>query len=113
MVRIDRGKIENSEFGLVNTATQPSYRVFLTHTTIDLENWSNQLSEGTAIIRLTGMLMGSGATHISGAFRPETISPDFDLSMKVRRTPSNRSIKSCGPMAGWMWPLEYSPSIAR
>jgi hypothetical protein len=33
------------------------------------------------------MLMGSGATHISGAFRPETISPDSDLSVKVRRTP--------------------------
>ena len=87
LVRIDRGTIKKSEFGFINTATNPSYRVFLAETTIDLENWSNQLSEGTAIVRLTGMLMGSGEIQISGAFRPETSSPDFDLSVKVRRTP--------------------------
>lgn len=87
LVRIDRGKIENSEFGLINTATDPSYRVFLADTDIELENWSNQLSEGTAIVRLTGMLMGAGETQIGGAFRPETRSPDFDLSVKVRRAP--------------------------
>ena len=87
LVRIDRGTIKKSEFAFINTATNPSYRVFLAETTIDLENWSNQLSEGTAIVRLTGMLMGSGEIQISGAFRPETSSPDFDLSVKVRRTP--------------------------
>lgn len=87
LLRIDRGKIENSEFGLVNKASDPSYRVFMTDTDIELENWSNQLSEGTAIVRLHGLLMGSGETHISGAFRPETESPDFDLSVKIFRTP--------------------------
>jgi hypothetical protein len=87
LLRIDRGKIEQSEFGLVNKASDPSYRVFMTDTDIELENWSNQLSEGTAIVRLHGLLMGSGETHISGAFRPETESPDFDLSVKILRTP--------------------------
>jgi hypothetical protein len=86
LLRIDRGKIEKSEFGLVNTASDPSYRIFVTETDIELENWSNQLSEGTAIVRLHGMFMGSGETQISGAFRPETESPDFDLSVKVLRT---------------------------
>jgi len=87
LLRIDRGKIEHSEFGLVNKASAPSYRVFMTDMDIDLENWSNQLAEGTAIVRLHGLLMGSGETHISGAFRPETKSPDFDLSVKILRTP--------------------------
>jgi Domain of Unknown Function (DUF748) len=90
LLRIDRGKIEQSEFGLVNEASDPSYRVFITDTNIELENWSNQLSEETAIVRLQGLLMGSGETHISGAFRPETKSPDFDLSVKILRT----SVKS-------------------
>ena len=90
LLRIDRGKIEKSEFGLVNKASDPSYRVFITETDIELENWSNQLSEETAIVRLQGLLMGSGETHISGAFRPETKSPDFDLSVKILRT----SVKS-------------------
>ena len=86
LLRIDHGNIENSEFGFVNKATDPPYRVFITGTDIELENWSNQLSEGTAIVRLTGLLMGNGATQISGAFRPESKSPDFDLSVKILKT---------------------------
>ena len=83
---IDHGKIENSEFGFVNQATSPSYRIFISGTEIELENWSNQLSEGTALVKLNGLLMGSGATQIRGAFRPETKSPDFDLSVKILKT---------------------------
>ena len=86
LVRIDQGKIENSEFGVVNQAANPTYRIFISGTNIDLENWSNQLSEGTAKVTLRGLLMGSGATEITGAFRPETKSPDFDLRVKVLKT---------------------------
>jgi hypothetical protein len=86
LVRIDQGKIENSEFGVVNQAASPSYRIFISGTNIDLENWSNQLSEGVAKVTLHGMLMGSGRTDITGAFRPETKSPDFDLRVKILKT---------------------------
>ena len=86
LIRIDKGMIDNSEFGFVNKATNPQYRVFLTGTDMYLENWSNQLSEGTAIVRLRGMFMGSGATQIDGAFRPETKSPDFDLNLRIWKT---------------------------
>ena len=86
ILRIDQGKIENSEFGFVNQATTPSYRMFISETDIELENWSNQLSEGTAKVQLKGLLMGSGATQIKGSFRPETKSPDFDLSVKILKT---------------------------
>ena len=86
LVRIDQGMIDNSEFGFVDKATNPPYRVFLTGTDVYLENWSNQLTEGTAIVRLRGMFMGSGATQLNGAFRPETKSPDFDLSLRVWKT---------------------------
>ena len=86
LLRIDQGTIEKSEFGFVNKSTNPQYRVFIAGTDIDLKNWSNQLSEGTAVVKLNGMFMGSGATHIHGAFRPETKSPDFDLSLRVQNT---------------------------
>jgi hypothetical protein len=86
LLRIDQGNIENSEFGLVNKATDPPYRVFMTGTDIYLENWSNQLTEGTAIVRLRGMFMGTGATQVDGVFRPETKSPDFDLSIRIWKT---------------------------
>ncbi|MGC3975065.1 MAG: DUF748 domain-containing protein [Nitrospira sp.] len=88
LVRIDHGKIENGEFGVVNQAASPSYRIFISGTNIDLENWSNQLSEGVAKVTLHGLLMGSGRTDITGAFRPETKSPDFDLHIKVVKTPA-------------------------
>ena len=87
LLRIDQGQIKDSEFGVVNQATTPSYRVFISGTDIELENWSNQLSEGTAKVKLKGLLMGSGTTQITGAFRPETKSPDFDLHVKILKTP--------------------------
>lgn len=86
LLQIDQGKIENSEFGFVNRTTSPSYRMFISGTEIDVENWSNQLSEGTATIKLNGLLMGSGMTQITGVFRPETKSPDFNLSVKIVNT---------------------------
>jgi hypothetical protein len=88
LVRIDDGKIKNCEFGIVNQAASPSYRMFISGTDVDLENWSNRLSEGTATVKLHGLLMGSGATDITGTFRPETKSPDFDLHVKILKTPA-------------------------
>lgn len=86
LLRIDQGQIEKSEFGFVNQATKPSYRMFISGTDLELENWSNQLSEGTARVTLNGMLMGNGATKIRGAFRPDLDSPDFDLSVSIVKT---------------------------
>lgn len=88
LLRIDQGKIENSEFGVVNQAASPSYRIFISRTNIDLENWSNKLSEGIAKVTLKGLFMGGGAAQITGAFRPETKSPDFDLHVKLVNTPA-------------------------
>jgi hypothetical protein len=85
LLRIDEGMIDNGEFGFVNKAAQPEYRVFLSGTDVYLD-WSNQLTEGTAIVRLRGMFMGTGATQVDGAFRPETKSPDFDLSLRIVNT---------------------------
>lgn len=86
VVKIQQGMVENSEFGFVNHVSRPEYRVFLTGTDVYLENVSNHLSEGTAIVRLRGMFMGSGATTVRGTFRPETTSPDFDLDVQIMKT---------------------------
>ncbi len=83
LLRVDQGMIENSEFGFVNKATKPAYRVFLDGMDIYLENFSNQLSEGTAVVRLRGMFMGNGPMQANGIFRPETKSPDFDLDIRI------------------------------
>lgn len=86
LLRVTRGTIDNSEFGFVNQETTPKYRIFMTHSHLDLDNWSNQLTEGVATVKLTGMFMGNGETEIKGTFRPETPSPDFDLNVRIWKT---------------------------
>ena len=86
LIRIDRGAISNSDFGFVNEAAKPPYRVFLSNGALQLENISNHLSEGSGTVTLTGAFMGSGDTIVSGTFRPETKSPDCDLNIKIERT---------------------------
>ena len=86
LIRIDHGAITNSDFGFVNEAAKPPYRVFLSNGTLQLKNISNHLSEGSGTVTLTGAFMGSGDTMVSGTFRPETKSPDFDLNIKIERT---------------------------
>ncbi len=86
LIRIDHGVIKNSEFGFVNHAAQPPYRVFVTNGELRIENLSNHLSQGSSIVTLTGKFMGTGDTVISGTFRPEKKSPDFDLHAKIERT---------------------------
>jgi hypothetical protein len=86
LIRIDHGEIKNSEFGFVNKAAEPPYRVFLSNGELTLENISNHLTEGSGVVKLTGSFMGSGDTVISGSFRPERKSPDFDLNFKIEST---------------------------
>jgi hypothetical protein len=99
LIRIDQAEIKNSEFGFVNEAANPQYRVFLRHAVLRLENISNHFSEGTGLATLTGEFMGTGNTVISGTFRPEKKSPDFDLDFKIERTqmrPMNELLRAYG-----------------
>jgi len=86
-VRIEQGNIEHSEFGFVNSATKPAYRVFLSNTNVYLENMSNQFSDGTGVLKVRGLFMDRGALVLSGQFRPEIKSPDFDLHLEILDTP--------------------------
>jgi hypothetical protein len=86
LIRVEHGELTNSEFGFVNKAGTPPYRVFLSKGTLQLDHISNQFSEGTGLVKLTGAFMGTGDTVITGTFRPESTSPDFDLTVKIERT---------------------------
>ena len=86
LIRIDHGAITKSEFGFVNEAAKPPYRVFVSNGELHLENFSNHLNEGSSSVVLTGQFMGTGDTLMSGTFRPERTSPDFDLTIKIERT---------------------------
>ena len=64
LLRIDHAKVLNSEWGFVNMAVKPDYRVYMTDVNMGLENFSNQFSEGTAYLKVTGKFMGSGLTQV-------------------------------------------------
>ena len=74
------------QLGMLNQATDPSYRVFLDNLDFRLTNLSNQFSQGEAKAKLTGSFMGSGQTLATATFRPETKGPDFDLNVKIEGT---------------------------
>jgi len=48
-----------------------------------LQNFSNQLTEGVAVAKVTGRFTGSGRTVVGTNFRPETQGPDFALAASV------------------------------
>jgi len=85
-VKVEHGKILNSEVGFVNKAASPDYRVFITEMNVDVANFSNRLEEGTGVVKVTGKFMGSGPTVATGTFRPEKPRPDFDLDVKIIKT---------------------------
>ena len=85
-VKVEHGKIVNSEVGFVNKATDPDYRVSISDIDMDVTNLSNRLEEGTGIVKMTGKFMGSGPMEWNATFRPEKPRPDFDLNVKIVRT---------------------------
>ena len=87
VMRLDKLVIDNSEFGLVNKAKQPGYRVFVSDLHLELTNLSNHFVEGPAKATARGLFMGKGKATASAAFRPEARSPDFDLKVAIEDTP--------------------------
>jgi hypothetical protein len=86
LVKVEHGKITNSEVGFVNKATNPDYRVFITDLDMEVNSLSNRLEEGTGIVKVTGKFMGSGQTELKGTFRPEKPRPDFDMNVRIIKT---------------------------
>jgi hypothetical protein len=86
LLRADELSVVKSQMGFINEAVQPHYRVFLAPIEVYLTNFSNQLTEGTAVAKITGKFMGSGRTVVGATFRPETKGPDFTLAASIENT---------------------------
>jgi hypothetical protein len=86
LLRADRVSVVQSQIGFVNTAANPAFRLFLADAEVHLHHFSNQLTEGTTVAKLTGQFMGSGRTAVGASFRPETKGPDFSLAGSIEDT---------------------------
>jgi hypothetical protein len=82
-LQVDRLDVVKSTFGFVNQAATPAYRIVLTDTDVTLEHLSNQRSQGLAVARLRGRLMGSGETHVMATVQPQTGSADMDVTARI------------------------------
>jgi hypothetical protein len=87
ILRADRIDIVRSQFGFANTEVNPDYRLVLNDTEFHLSNFTNHLTEGTSVAKLTAKLMGLGATRVVATFRPEVSGPDFDTDVRIEPTP--------------------------
>lgn len=86
LVKVERATVRNSVVGMVDTSTDPTYRLFLAIKEADVRNFSNRLRDDTATVKLAGSFMGQGPTAVDGTFRPDTKGPDFDLAVRIEST---------------------------
>jgi hypothetical protein len=78
---ISRGKL-----GVINKASNPEYRIFISDAAINVRNLSNQSEDGVAVGTLTGKFMGSGSTNATTRFKPRAKSADFNLDLSIEET---------------------------
>ena len=90
VVRISELRLTRSTVGFVNKATTPPYRVYLTDTDGTLTNLSNQAVEGTAVAKLKGAFMGSGAATAQATFKSAKSGPAFDIGVQIEEVDVTR-----------------------
>ena len=85
-VRVHEITVVDSEIGVINKASEPSYRLFLTGARLNVKNLSNQSETGTAVGTLSGRFMGSGPARATIQFRPQGKSANFDLQIAIEQS---------------------------
>ena len=78
--------ISDSELGIVNKASEPQYRLFVTGAQVKIQNLSNQAEDGVATITASGRFMNSGKTRLVARLRPKGKSPNFDLQLTIEES---------------------------
>jgi len=84
LVKIAKLEVVDSQAVYIDETKDPHYKLFISNLALELTNFSNHFTEGTAHLSLRGRFMDSGATTISGDFRPEKAGSDFDLDLAIR-----------------------------
>lgn len=78
--------LTNSTLKFFNNAAKPHYGFIMTDTNVRATNLSNHQNDGTANLKFSGKLMGSGDTTLTAVLRPEHQGPNFDFDLSSRDT---------------------------
>jgi hypothetical protein len=86
LIHADQVVLTGCTLGIVDKTAKKPYHLFMADTNLQLNNFSNQFSQGPAQAKLNAKFMGSGVTTATATFRPEKGGPDFDLFLKIEDT---------------------------
>ena len=86
LVKIAELDVTRSRFALVNSATDPPYRLFLSDLAVKVRNITNQSEQGLGDINLTGRFMGTGRTTAKVRYRPAAPFPDVAVDLAITDT---------------------------
>jgi uncharacterized protein DUF748 len=86
LIRAKQARVTNGAFTFVHKETAPEYRLFIANTNLNLQNFSNQKSDGLGTVSMSGRFMGTGAATVKAAFRPENNGPNFNLEARIQNT---------------------------
>ena len=81
--RLNKIRVVGAELGMINKASDPEYRLFVTDTQLQIDNLISQAKDGVANARATGLFMGSGKMRALARFQPRGKSPNFDLQLAI------------------------------
>ena len=79
--------IAAADIGIVNKASDPEYRLFVTDARIRVENLNNQSQEGVAVGSAVGKFMGSGPAKLVVRMWPKGKSTNLDLQIAIEQVP--------------------------
>ena len=83
LLEVDTMRLKNSQIGFENKRTTPSYRVFISRLSLELEHLSNHAGVQRSEFHAKGAFMGSGATVVQGRVRSAARPADFDVHLEV------------------------------
>ena len=83
-LEVEEFDIGRSSLAYIDETKNPNYKIFVSNLNAKATSISNRNQRQPAHFDLKGNLMGTGATAISGDFRPAT-SPDFDLDARAEQ----------------------------
>ncbi|MEX0803498.1 MAG: DUF748 domain-containing protein [Candidatus Binatia bacterium] len=93
-VQVSEVNVLGGELGIINKASEPEYRLFITDAQIKIQNLTNQAKEGTSVVTANGKFMNSGKARALVRLRPTGKSPNFDLQMSIEPT----NMKALNPL---------------
>lgn len=86
-LRLDRFRVADTELELTDRTRNPSYRLFVTRVSADVDGLATEPPGHTAQARAHGKFMDAGDVAVAATFQPKARSADLNIKVEVSGTP--------------------------